>query len=146
MIRKTLPVLSALAISISFALHSGAVLAQTAPNANQFWWPEQLNLNPLRQHGVESNPLDKNFNYAEEFKKLDLNAVKTDIKTLMTSSQDWWPADYGHYGPFFIRMAWHSAGTYRVADGRSSSRRPAPSRAGCESGRGNAGSARRWRR
>ncbi|MET0355966.1 MAG: catalase/peroxidase HPI [Cellvibrio sp.] len=117
MISKTLPVLSALAISISFALSSGA-LAQTALNTNQFWWPEQLNLNPLRQHGAESNPLDKNFNYAEEFKKLDLNAVKADIKTLMTSSQDWWPADYGHYGPFFIRMAWHSAGTYRVSDGR----------------------------
>jgi len=86
--------------------------------SNQFWWPEQLNLQPLRQHAAESNPLGADFNYAEAFESLDLDAVKKDIEELMTTSQDWWPADYGHYGPFFIRMAWHSAGTYRVADGR----------------------------
>jgi len=117
--RKTIPVLSALALSVSLVIYSGAASAQEGINdTNHFWWPEQLNLNPLRQHAIESNPLGATFNYAEEFKKLDLNAVKADIKTLMTASQDWWPSDYGHYGPFFIRMAWHSAGTYRIFDGR----------------------------
>ncbi len=86
--------------------------------SNQFWWPERLDLAPLRQHAVESNPMGPNFNYAAEFKKLNLDAVKKDIEALMKTSQDWWPSDYGHYGPFFIRMAWHSAGTYRIADGR----------------------------
>jgi catalase-peroxidase len=86
--------------------------------SNQDWWPERLDLSPLRQHSPTSNPMGDDFNYAEEFKKLDLEAVKADLKALMTSSQPWWPADYGHYGPFFIRMAWHSAGTYRVYDGR----------------------------
>ena len=86
--------------------------------SNRDWWPERLDLSPLRQHAPTSNPMGDDFNYAEEFKKLDLEAVKADLKALMTSSQPWWPADYGHYGPFFIRMAWHSAGTYRVYDGR----------------------------
>ncbi len=86
--------------------------------SNRDWWPNQLKLNILRQHSELSNPMGEDFDYAEEFKKLDLAAVKQDLYALMTDSQDWWPADYGHYGPFFIRMAWHSAGTYRIADGR----------------------------
>ena len=86
--------------------------------SNQFWWPERLDLSPLRQNGAESDPMGKDFVYAEEFKKLDLKAVKQDIEKILTTSQEWWPADYGHYGPFFIRMAWHSAGTYRTLDGR----------------------------
>ena len=86
--------------------------------SNRDWWPNQLNLKLLRQRSPQSNPLGETFNYAEEFKTLDLATLKRDIFTLMTTSQDWWPADYGHYGPLFIRMAWHSAGTYRVGDGR----------------------------
>ncbi|NCG07333.1 MAG: catalase/peroxidase HPI [Gammaproteobacteria bacterium] len=83
-----------------------------------FWWPDRIDLTPLRQHAPESNPYGADFNYAEAFAQVDLNALKADIRATLTDSQDWWPADYGHYGPFFIRMAWHSAGTYRVADGR----------------------------
>ena len=90
----------------------------TSGTKNQNWWPDQLKLTPLRQHSPLSNPMGKEFNYAEEFNSLDLEALKKDLHNLMTDSQDWWPADFGHYGPFFIRMAWHSAGTYRTADGR----------------------------
>ena len=85
---------------------------------NYDWWPNQLRINILRQHSSLSNPMGEEFNYAEEFKSIDLAVLKSEIFELMTTSQDWWPADYGHYGPFFIRMAWHSAGTYRIADGR----------------------------
>ncbi|MEI8142729.1 MAG: catalase/peroxidase HPI [Chitinophagia bacterium] len=91
--------------------------AGTGP-VNRDWWPNQLKLNILRQHSSKSNPMEQTFNYVSEFKSLDLKAVKQDIVDLMTNSQEWWPADYGHYGPFFIRMAWHSAGTYRTTDGR----------------------------
>jgi len=86
--------------------------------SNNQWWPDQLNLSILHQHDQKSDPMDKNFDYREEFKKLDYNALKKDLNDVMTDSQDWWPADYGHYGPFFIRMTWHAAGTYRIADGR----------------------------
>ncbi|MEM0951384.1 MAG: catalase/peroxidase HPI [Cyanobacteria bacterium P01_H01_bin.74] len=91
------------------------------PKSNQFWWPEKLNLKPLRQHNPSSNPYGTSFRYAEAFNSLDLEALKADLKQLMTDSQPWWPADYGNYGPFFIRMAWHSAGTYRQTDGRGGS-------------------------
>ncbi len=98
----------------------GGDLKQTAGSgtSNRDWWPNQLKLNILRQHSALSNPMGETFNYAEAFKSIDFDALKKDVFELMTTSQDWWPADYGHYGPFFIRMAWHSAGTYRISDGR----------------------------
>ena len=113
---KTL--LAAFAVVALSLVSTYEVRAQSEQMRNQYWWPEQLDLAPLRQHSAESNPMGQQFDYAKEFAKLDLNAVKQDIKKVLTTSQPWWPADYGNYGPFFIRMAWHSAGTYRVADGR----------------------------
>ena len=108
-----------LAMALGLAcLIPGAALGGGEPKANEFWWPDTLNLQPLRQHAAESNPLGDDFDYAAAFASLDLAEVKRDIEEVMTTSQDWWPADYGHYGPFFIRMAWHSAGTYRAVDGR----------------------------
>jgi catalase-peroxidase len=102
-------------LAIGFSPANLAAAQERAPD-NEYWWPNRLNLEPLHQAG--SNPLGDDFDYAKEFESLDLNAVKKDLETLMTTSQDWWPADFGHYGPFFIRMAWHSAGTYRTIDGR----------------------------
>jgi catalase-peroxidase len=99
-------------------MHGGHASAPRTGQSNRDWWPNQLDLGVLRQHSPLSDPMDPGFNYAEAFKALDLKALKQDLYALMTDSQDWWPADYGHYGPLFIRMAWHSAGTYRIADGR----------------------------
>lgn len=113
----------------TFLLMSGSLLlssqtfAVSEPKSNQYWWPNKLDLSPLRKNAVISNPLGERFNYAKEFNTLDLNAVKHDLTQLMTASQDWWPADFGHYGPLFIRMAWHSAGTYRISDGRGGASR-----------------------
>ena len=115
---KQIFLVSTLTVAISAAWVTNPAHAELQPTMNSFWWPEQLDLKPLRQHASESNPLGKTFNYAEQFKTLDLKAVKKDIATVLTTSQPWWPADYGNYGPLFIRMAWHSAGVYRIFDGR----------------------------
>jgi catalase-peroxidase len=105
MLKNAVSLIAILAVAMSPLVMSSPALAQGKSMSNQDWWPEKLNLRPLRQHAAESNPMGDKFNYAEEFKTLDLNAVKKDIEKLMTTSQAWWPADYGHYGPLFIRMA-----------------------------------------
>ncbi|MEE4293463.1 MAG: catalase/peroxidase HPI [Xanthomonadales bacterium] len=115
---KVLPLLAAMSVAFTAGVATSEVHAEGMPKSNQFWWPEQVDLSPLRQHSPESNPLGADFDYAAEFATLDLDQVKSDIEAVLTESQDWWPADWGHYGPFFIRMAWHSAGTYRTLDGR----------------------------
>ena len=102
---KSTRLLAAIAVAASTLALANVVSADGAPTPNNFWWPDHLDLSPLRQHAAESDPRGADFNYAKEFSSLDLNAVKADIKQLLTQSQDWWPADYGNYGPFFIRMA-----------------------------------------
>lgn len=113
-------VTTAIASIMAVGFAQGATLVTDEPKmkANEFWWPQRLDLGPLRTHAAESNPYGADFNYAKEFQSLDLAAVKKDINNVLTTSQPWWPSDYGNYGPFFIRMAWHSAGTYRIFDGR----------------------------
>lgn len=106
------------ALTIAIAPLLAAAPAHAEGKTSAEWWPERLNLQALRQHAAESDPLGPGFDYAKAFATLDLDAVKNDIRDVLTTSQDWWPADNGHYGPLFIRMAWHSAGTYRTADGR----------------------------
>lgn len=114
-IKRKIFTVAALALAVSAHNMASAASDMTT---NKDWWPEKLDLAPLRQHDERSNPLGEEFDYAKAFQQLDLDALKEDLRRLMTDSQDWWPADYGHYGPFFIRMAWHSAGTYRLGDGR----------------------------
>jgi catalase-peroxidase len=118
MLKKTLSITAAVTVALSSIAILTPATANSETKTNQFWWPEQLNLSPLRQHGIESNPYGDQFNYAKEFANIDLDELKKDIQTTLTDSKTWWPADWGHYGPLMIRMAWHSAGVYRVHDGR----------------------------
>ncbi|MDG1066185.1 MAG: catalase/peroxidase HPI [Luminiphilus sp.] len=108
----------AIAIAVSTSLVGSVQAENTFAKPPTFWWPDRIDLAPLRQHNPDSNPYGADFNYAAEFATVDMEALKADVRATLTDSQDWWPADYGHYGPFFVRMAWHSAGTYRVSDGR----------------------------
>jgi len=118
MLKATLPIAAAISVALSTIALSSTAFASGGAKSNNFWWPEQLSLAPLRQHGMESHPYGEEFNYAKEFSKLDITQLKKDIQTTLTDSKTWWPADWGHYGPLMIRMAWHSAGVYRVHDGR----------------------------
>ena len=118
MLKNTLSLAAAISVAISTIALSTSTFAAGEAKTNQFWWPEQLNLSPLRQHGAESNPYGQQYNYAKEFATVDITQLKKDIETTLTDSKAWWPADWGHYGPLMIRMAWHSAGVYRVHDGR----------------------------
>lgn len=118
MFTKTLPIAAAISVALFTLAMPATASAESSIKTNQFWWPEQLSLSPLRQHSIESNPYGEQYNYAKEFASLDINQLKKDIQTTLTDSKTWWPADWGHYGPLMIRMAWHSAGVYRVHDGR----------------------------
>jgi len=118
MLRRSIPFFSAMAVTITALAPASSFAAAGMAKANQFWWPDHLSLQPLRAHSPESNPYGDDFNYAEAFNSVNLEALKGDIEKVLTTSQDWWPADWGHYGGLMIRMAWHSAGTYRVHDGR----------------------------
>jgi catalase-peroxidase len=119
--KRTIPLTILLAVGLSTFASVNLANAQDDTARNDYWWPNRLNLEPLRMHSAESDPMGGDFDYAEAFESVDLDAVRQDLVDLMTTSEDWWPADYGHYGPFFIRMAWHSAGTYRISDGRGGS-------------------------
>ena len=118
MFRKSISLATVLAVGLSPLVPLNLANAQSSAPGNDYWWPNSLSLEPLRQQNPESNPLGADFDYAEAFNSIDMDELKADLIELMTTSQDWWPADFGHYGPFFIRMAWHSAGTYRTIDGR----------------------------
>lgn len=118
MFTKTLPIAAAISVALFTLAMPATASAESNIKTNQFWWPEQLSLSPLRQHSIESNPYGEQYNYAKEFASIDINELKKDIQTTLTDSKTWWPADWGHYGPLMIRMAWHSAGVYRVHDGR----------------------------
>jgi catalase-peroxidase len=118
MLKKTLPIAAAISVILSSMVLPAKSFVANEAKTNQFWWPEKLSLSPLRQHGEESNPYGEEFNYAEAFLTVDITELKKDIQTTLTDSKAWWPADWGHYGPLMIRMAWHSAGVYRVHDGR----------------------------
>ena len=122
MLARTIAVVAVVAMGFALAVPTGVAVAQDRAPDNDYWWPDRLNLAPLRQTSAESNPLGDDFDYREAFESVDLEALKVELTALMTDSQDWWPADYGHYGPFFIRMAWHSAGISPSAG----SRPPAP--------------------
>ena len=118
MFKQTKPLITACAVTITALTSASSLASSEMAKSNQFWWPQTLNLDSLRAHDARSNPYGADFNYAEAFNSVDLEALKKDIEKILTTSQDWWPADWGHYGGLMIRMAWHSAGTYRVHDGR----------------------------
>ncbi|HBY85178.1 MAG TPA: catalase-peroxidase, partial [Colwellia sp.] len=118
MFKSTLPIAAAISVALTSMVLPTKALAANEAKTNQFWWPDQLSLSPLRQRGAESNPYGEQYNYAKEFASVDLTQLKKDIQTTLTDSKTWWPADWGHYGPLMIRMAWHNAGVYRVHDGR----------------------------